>query len=610
MKKNFALCAFVCFLGLVRAQVVNTLYGPVQGFTQDGIAAFLGIPFASPPVDALRWKPPVPLSSWTEVRPALTYPPECPQKSYAQNDTVGTIIGEEDCLYLNVWTPDLNGSLPVMVFIHGGGNQQGSTGQTAFGARLYEGKLLAQRGGVVVVTVQYRLGALGNLVHPGLEEESTYGKAGNYGTLDLLAALQWVQQNIAAFGGSPERVTIFGESAGGVNVGNLMVMPAAKGLFHRAIIQSATPRLKAYAVARSEGIAFAQKLGAAGTPEHQVAFLRALPPDSLVRDDTSPISSGIAQGTWQPVQDGYWFPQMPMDAIRSGQHHRVPLLIGSNSEEMSLNVPLVFTPAMLQAFVQSTIPLPYRQQVLALYPPGTTNEQARTSYVALVSDAQFTSTTRRVANCVSHNQAEPVWRYFFTFSHTVPLLAPFGAYHGMELFYVFNTWEKTSLGSGPFFSLADDSMQQLMVRYWTNFARTGDPNGGDLAPWPRYDGTMDCYMELKAAPNGQSCGLRTAECNLWDQIVGFVPCVSVSSHEIEEMGEMWSLYPNPAGDRLHWNGPADPTAQVQVYDALGRLWREGRLSQGALDLSGLSPGLYLVRISGQAGLQVEWFVRQ
>lgn len=611
MKKMLTMGLWLYTMAIGHTQIVNTTYGAVQGLTQDGVSSFLGIPFASPPVGPLRWKPPIPHPGWTGVRSAQVYPPACPQKTFSPTDSVGTVVGSEDCLYLNVWTPNLSGSLPVMVFIHGGGNQQGSIGQSLLNTRIYEGKHLAQRGQVVVLTVQYRLAALGNLVHPGLEEESTYGKAGNYGTLDLVAALQWVQQNIERFGGDPKRVTLFGESAGGVNTGNLMAMPAAEGLFHRAIIQSAAPRLKAYAVARLEGVDFAQKLGATGTPAQQVAYLRALPPDSLVRDDVSPISSGgVAQGSWQPVQDNYWFPQAPLDAMRGGQHQPMPLIIGSNSEEMSLNVPPVFTPLMLQAFVQSTIPAPYRQQVLALYPPGTTNEQARASYVALVSDAQFTASTRRVANCVSKNQTQPVWRYFFTFRHTVPSLAPYGAYHGMELFYVFNTWENTLFGSGPLFSPADDSVQQLMVRYWTNFARTGDPNGQGLTSWPRYEGNTDCYMELKATPNGQFCGLRTAQCDLWDQIAGFLPCASISNDEAEATASWWLLYPNPAQERLHLHGSTDPSVQVELFDVWGR-W-QWTSSPGArlFDLSAQPCGLYLARIRSAGGLHTQWVIRQ
>lgn len=595
-----------------RAQVVSTVYGAVQGFTQDGVSAFLGIPYARPPVGQLRWAPPQPPLGWSGIRLAQSFPPACPQKDFSPGDTVGKAKGQEDCLYLNVWTPNLSGPLPVMVFIHGGGNQQGSTDQISGGARIYDGANLARRGGVVVVTIQYRLGALGYLVHPGLEAESAWGKAGNYGAMDHVAALQWVQQNIEAFGGDPNQVTLFGESAGAVNVGNLLATPAAKGLFHRAILQSGTPRLKGYNAARVEGLGFAQKLGASGSAAQQIAYLRSLPPDSLVSGDSSPISgNGTVQSVWQPVMDGYWFPQESLEAIQSGQHNRVPLLIGSNSDEMSLYVPQVVTPQMLQAFVQTSIPPVYRPQVLAIYPPGATNEQARASYVALVSDLQFTAPARRMADCVSKNQTEPVWRYFFTFRHTVPLLQPFGAYHGMELFYVFNTWEKATLGSGLLFRPADDSVQQNLLRYWTNFARTGNPNGTGLVGWPLYKSPFDCYIELKATPNGSQCGLRTVESNLWDQIVGFVPCKStISAHETSSVSGVWMLYPNPTSDWLYLGGPTDAAVRVQLFDALGRLLWTGAAGEASFDLSGLPVGSYVARISGQGGIRTQWIVRK
>ncbi len=612
MKKLLMLFLLLGSVTQARAQVVNTIYGAVEGLSQDGVLAFLGIPYASPPVGALRWAPPQPPLGWSGVRPAKAFPPACPQREFSVGDTVGKAMGQEDCLYLNVWTPNLSGRLPVMVFIHGGGNQQGSTGQIVGGARIYDGRNLAKRGGVVVVTLQYRLGALGYLVHPGLEAESAWGKAGNYGAMDHLAALQWVRQSIEAFGGDPERITIFGESAGAVNVGNLLVMPAAKGLFHRAILQSGSPRLRGYNVARAEGNAFAQKLGATGAADQQIAYLRSLPPDSLVSMDSAPISgNGTAQAPWQPVLDGYWFLQEPLGVISNGQHNHVPLLIGSNSEEMSFYVPVVVTPQMFQTFVQAIIPPVYEPQVLAAYPPGTTTEQARASYVALVSDLQFTAPTRRVADCVSKNQVEPVWRYFFTFRHTVSVLQSFGAYHGMELFYVFNTWENAALGSGPLFRPADDSVQQNLLRYWTNFARTGDPNGSGLVSWPEYASPADCYLELKATPNGLQCGVRTAESNLWDQIVGFVPCKStISIYETGRASGRWTFYPNPAQDRVYLNGPDDATVCVQWFDALGRLLWTSAPGERAFDLAALPAGLYLVRISSRWSNQVQWVVRQ
>jgi len=229
------------------SQVVNTQFGQIQGTLNGNVYQFLGIPFAKPPIDSLRWKAPRLPDGWNDILPTTAFAPMCPQKNFAQGDTTSTIMGSEDCLYLNVWTPQLGaGNKAVMVFIHGGGNQQGGASETAGGTQLYFGKNLSERGDVVVVTIQYRLGALGYLVHGGLEAENGNNVSGNYGVLDQILALKWVQNNISNFGGDPSNVMIFGESAGGVNVGNLLTTPMAKGLFQRACIQSAAPVINPY----------------------------------------------------------------------------------------------------------------------------------------------------------------------------------------------------------------------------------------------------------------------------------------------------------------------------------------------------------------------------
>ncbi|MBK7970248.1 MAG: carboxylesterase family protein [Bacteroidetes bacterium] len=220
-----------CLFYTAGAQVVNTQFGQVQGSLNGTVNQFLGIPFAKPPVDSLRWKAPLNPNPWSGVLVTNNFAPECPQKKFNHGSTADTIIGNEDCLYLNIWSPQLTGSLPVMVFIHGGGNQQGSAGEVNGGTQMYFGKNMSERGNVIVVTIQYRLGPLGFLVHPGLEPENPNNVSGNYAVLDQILALNWIQNNIAAFGGDPSRVMIFGESAGGLNVGNLLTSPLATGLF-------------------------------------------------------------------------------------------------------------------------------------------------------------------------------------------------------------------------------------------------------------------------------------------------------------------------------------------------------------------------------------------
>jgi para-nitrobenzyl esterase len=483
---------FICFLHFIwftsllfsQTPTVQTQYGTVTGQMNGTVYEFLGIPFAAPPVDSLRWMPTVEHQGWSSQLLCIAFPPKCPQKSIAQMDTTYTIDGDEDCLYLNIWSPDTSDNLPVMVFIHGGGHQAGSASEFTGGTYIYHGKNMAERGHVVVVTIQYRLGALGYLVHPGLEQENPNGKSGNYGTMDQIFALQWVQSNISGFGGDPSNVTIFGESAGGTGVGNLMLTPQSNGLFHKAIIQSAAPNLDLYNEARINGISFVDQFFPTGTPEQKIDSMRSLHADSISEKLESPLSAGIVQGKWKPVIDQMIFFGNPLSVVQSGNYNNVPLIIGSNSEEMSLSAPQIVTPTMMQGLINTYIPVNLRPQAEQLYPPGTTNQQARESYIYFLSDAQFTATARRTAQCVSLNQYESVWRYFFTFRHTLPILEPYGAYHGMELFYVFNNWETATLGSGVLFKPADDSVQTHMLAYWTNFARTGNPNGTNLVNWP------------------------------------------------------------------------------------------------------------------------------
>ncbi|MBL7936223.1 MAG: carboxylesterase family protein, partial [Bacteroidia bacterium] len=515
-----------------KSQIVNTQYGQIQGSLNGSTYQFLGIPYAKPPVNTLRWKAPENPTAWSGTLSTTSFAPACPQKSFTQGSTTFTYTGNEDCLYLNVWTPQLGaGTRPVMVFIHGGGNQQGSASEVSGGTQMYFGKNMSQRGNAVVVTIQYRLGPLGFLVHPGLEAENGNNTSGNYAVLDQILALTWIKNNIANFGGNPNNVMIFGESAGGVNVGNLLTSPLAAGLFHKACIQSATPMINDYNNSKTKGIAYIDSFTNTGTAVQKIAYMRGLPSDTVVKYEKSPLSGGAVQLAWQPVMDNIVFTDFPFQKIKSGNFNKVPLMIGSNSEEMSLSAPQTVTPMMVTALINSTVPASLQAQANLLYPPGTTTTQAKQSYIDILSDAQFTATTRRVAQCVSANQTEPVWRYFFTHKHTIPQLAAFGSYHGMELFYVFNNWENATLGSGPLFKAQDDSVQNVMLDYWVNFANTGNPNVSGLPNWPQYQNPTDCYLEIKATPNGNQCGLRTAQSNLWDNAVGFVPCTTTVGME-------------------------------------------------------------------------------
>jgi para-nitrobenzyl esterase len=536
------------------SQVVTTQFGTVQGVTNGNTYEFLGIPFAKPPIGSLRWKAPENPDSWVNTLSTTNFSPVCPQKKYEQGDTSYTIEGDEDCLYLNVWTTNLTSpNKAVMVYIHGGGNQQGGASQTTAGTQLFHGKNLSERGDVVVVTIQYRLGALGYLVHSGLEEENQNNTAGNYAVMDQILALNWIKNNISKFGGDSTNITIFGESAGGVNVGNLLTSQMAEGLFHKACIQSAVPTINDYMDSKNKGESYVDSFITTGTNAQKIDHMRSLDSDSLLYLSSSPIQGGVVQMNWQPVIDGEVFVNDPFVAFETGNFSKVPLIVGSNSEEMSLSTPQIVYPAMVNALINSQIPPNLQPQAHTLYPNGANTSEAKESYIEILTDAQFTSTTRRVAQCVSQNQTEPVWRYYFTHKHTIPQLSTFGSYHGMELFYVFNNWENATLATGTLFKPADDSVQNVMLDYWISFANTGNPNNSSqIATWPEYNHTSDCYLEIKATPDDSQCGLKTSKSDFWDQVVGFNGCNSSLKINHNENSISLSAYPNPTNSMIQF----------------------------------------------------------
>ena len=348
MRTISVIVLLITFVVQINAQTVDTQFGQIRGSINGNVYQFLGIPFAKPPVDSLRWKAPQNPDIKEGIKDATTFAPVCPQKKFTQGESTFTIEGDEDCLYLNIWTPDIgNNNLPVMVFIHGGGNQQGSASETAGSTLIYSGKNLAERENAVVVTIQYRLGPLGFLVHPGLEIENTNRVSGNYAVLDQILALTWIQSNIEYFGGDPKKVMIFGESAGGVNVGNLLTTPLANGLFQRACIQSAAPSINSYSDSKTKGIAFVDSFFTTGTNIEKIAHLRSLSSDSLMHYETSPLEGGIVQGNWKPVVDNVIFKDFPTRILQSGNFNKVPLIIGSNADEMSLSAPQTVLPIMV-----------------------------------------------------------------------------------------------------------------------------------------------------------------------------------------------------------------------------------------------------------------------
>jgi para-nitrobenzyl esterase len=494
--------------------VAVTDRGAVRGIARGATYAYLGVPYAAPPVGALRWRPPGPAACWPDVRDATAFGSICPQL-----DANGAVVGDEDCLTLNVWTPataTATSSLPVLFFVHGGGNSQGSSAVTvaASGAYIYDGEYVATRGPAVVVTINYRIGALGFLAHPALTAEGGRS-SGNYGLRDQIAALGWVHRNIAAFGGDPSRVLVFGESAGALDACDLLTAPSAAGLFHRALLESgscvATPLATAETIG-TQRVAASTPCGSAG---NVLDCLRAIPAAMVVTQLPGAVSVAMGSGTegFGPVVDGDVLPADPLTALTSGQFTRVPVVVGVNANETSRAVPTLSDDAAYAAAVQAWVGAALAPRVVAQY-PAAAFPNPTAAFVAATTDARFVCPARRVARAVAPHA--PVYRYLFAHALDSTMARMYGAWHGLEVLWVFHSLTAVPLytPSAPELALSD-----AMIDYWTRFAASGDPNDGTATTWPRYDVATDAYIRLDNAVTS-GAGLRTAECDFWDGLLG------------------------------------------------------------------------------------------
>ena len=505
MRHAFLVAIFALFAGSgLAAPVVKTAAGSVRG--EDGdIMVFRGIPYAAPPVGSLRWRPPQPVAPWQGVHDATKFSPSCPQPERPDRRLPKVSNTDEDCLYLNVWTSELApAKRPVMVWIHGGGMTIGSGANS-----VYDGTNLVKRG-VVLVTINYRLGVLGFLAHPELSSESPDKVSGNYGIQDQIAALRWVQENIAAFGGDPGNVTIFGESAGAVSVGCLLTTPGSKGLFHRAILESGTPTAIVCPLEGKEGeeqgIDIARRFKA-----KSIADLRAIPAETLVTECPAaigPTKDRKGKYKFGPIVDGAVFPDAPMRLFAAGKFHRVPILLGTNRDEMTL-----FMGAgdrgrpKRKAGLQLIVKAMFRQnadEVIRAFPCAADRDAFRT-FRKMMTVSCFTSPCRLLAQCAA-DRGVPV--YLYEFSRIAPGTArtKLGATHGIEIPYVFGTF-KNSFGNA-----IDKALSDAMAQYWASFAKTGVPQASGLPTWPRYETRTDRHIEFgdTVAP-GQH--LRKAQCD-------------------------------------------------------------------------------------------------
>ncbi|NND67032.1 MAG: carboxylesterase family protein [Halioglobus sp.] len=481
--------------------VVHTGAGALRGLEENGVFVFRGIPFAKPPVGSRRWRAPAAPESWSGVRSALRFGPACVQEPYAKDSPYYRPMDRlsEDCLYLNVWTPALIPSepLPVMVWIHGGGFTRGSGSIDS-----YDGTSLA-RDGVVLVTINYRLGIFGYLAHPELSQERG-GSSGNYGLLDQVAALNWVQANIARFGGDPRNVTVFGESAGSSAVNQLLAAPDTAGLFHRAIGQSGgflSPQPELVA-----GHAFGQEVFERAEME-DVEAMRALTSADLMRVMADMEASGHRV---RPLVDGRIIPDQAIERFRRGEHNKVPVLLGYNRDESTVFALMEEPPPLLYDNHDDFTAGVRNYGRLASLPLRwfySEEEGSVQPYLDFWRDLIYGWNMQTWAR-LNEEAGQPAWLYYFTHVPGTAFGAQLGAYHGAEIPYVF--------GNGVPDNAADRRVHELMRAYWVNFASNGDPNGEGLPEWPRFGSGAD-YLEINAEPQADS-GLDSWRMKAWGYI--------------------------------------------------------------------------------------------
>jgi para-nitrobenzyl esterase len=398
---------------------------------------------------------------------------------------------------------------PVLFWIHGGGNVQGA-GSLA----VYDGQAFVEQNGLVVVTLNYRLGALGFLAHQALDRDNPRGVSGNYGLLDQVAALEWVQRNIAAFGGDPSRVLIAGESAGAVDVCSLLASPLAKGLFARALMESGGCSQQPLSAAEEFGETIVEAAGCGGALD-VAACLRALSAGALTSAvPPQPNVSSSSGQLYGPNVDGFALDTSPLSALLAGAHHHVPFLIGANADETALDAPALPTAAAYQAAILAQFGGVLGPRILAQY-PSSAFPSPQKAYVAVTTDARFVCPSRRIARAAAGSQSEPVFRYFFTKSLDSTAAAALGAYHSLELPFVFGTLGKFA-GFTP--SARELALSSEMNAYWARFAANGDPNGAGATLWPRYDPAPDSYLDLGNTILSRA-GVRTERCDFWDMLL-------------------------------------------------------------------------------------------
>jgi para-nitrobenzyl esterase len=474
---------------------VQTTLGPVEGRLDGEVSAFTGVPYAESPVGTRRFRAPEPKRPWTSVFDATKPGPLCPQVRMS-----GQVAGSEDCLTVNVWSPPNAKGLPVMVFLHGGRHMVGG----ALGGQIsFDGARLAEEARVVVFSVEFRFGLLGYLTHPALDGDADSGRSGNYGMRDQLLGLQWVRENARAFGGEAERVTVFGQSSGSTDIALLLAAPRARGLFHRAILDSVP--LGAAVASRARALEVGQKAAqAAGCSGPDAAScLRTVSTERLLK------SAANADLVFAPHVDGALFPVAPLEAFDTGAYAHMPILLGTARDEQAYFRPDVSDAESYAAMIREQFPK-VAEQALALYPVskyGTPNA----AYIAALSDRTFTCPTRRLARTLSKAQSEPVYRYLFTHAMERGPDAQLGAFHILSQFFLFGRYETYPYEPSD----QERGMSKLLQGYWGRFT-SGNPNGSGTPKWEPYEPSRDPVMLLDLHPV-LATDLRPDECNFWDR---------------------------------------------------------------------------------------------
>jgi len=508
MKKNFLSIITFFFAVCLQAQQgasqsnapeVSFDSGIVRGILEGDAAVFRGIPYAAPPVGKFRWRPPQPVVSWKGVRDAGKPCAECPQAGWPRGAGMSK-TASEDCLFLNIWKPantTKKAKLPVMVWIHGGGFVAGSGASGDFTGASFV------KQDVILVSINYRLGRLGFFAFPALSEENSKEFKGNYAYMDQIAALKWVQKNIAEFGGDPKNVTIFGESAGGVSVHSLLTIPSAKGFFQKAIIESGGGRdgvltgrpidkenasLHYPVSAETIGVNFAKRYNIEGTDSAALNKLRTLSAEEIV-DGGQESAGQNGPATYSgPILDGRLVTETAESSYNAGTQPSIPLIIGSNSAEVSAGFVNAGTKEELLSFFGNR-----KQEAISAYDPEGKTEFAK--MLALVNtDKVWAEPARFTARCFAVKGAPP---YLYLFSYVPPSMQQwmrFGAGHGSEISYVFDNLVDNN---GIVFTDKDKEVAKLMNSYWINFAKTGNPNGKDLPKWPVYDAKKNEVFEFR-----------------------------------------------------------------------------------------------------------------